>query len=260
MPDDYNKAELYLSLNSQYGQSVCLWKKGVRFFRAAEDHGDWYVMRPQYRTSTDTGNEYTFLISELLPSWRGFPKRNCCIIAAGRKSSAEEYLKPGRILYCVLPEDGAYIAVAPAEDMWDSFPYLRRFGITTIHEFNNRLASVLSSICSGEYSYSKIREMFYSSNAHEILALFDMAERRVKNGGAFINSGRSESLLSSFIISGVEQGRAITVLLDELLSPVNNGFAVSPVAGIGKADTEIWTDAKCLLIRQDIASDILTRA
>ena len=69
-------------LGTKYSQALRLWRGGVRLYRASEDGGEWYERRPRPRTSTDTGNEYTLLISEFLPSWRGFPKRNRCVIAA----------------------------------------------------------------------------------------------------------------------------------------------------------------------------------
>ena len=163
-------------LGTKYSQALRLWRGGVRLYRASEDGGDWYERRPRPRTSTDTGNEYTLLISEFLPSWRGFPKRNRCVIAAGRRGSAAEYLSPGRALYCVLPADGALVAVAPSEDMWDSFPRLREFDIATINEFNGALARLLSAMCGGVRTACDIASMFAGSDTEALSALFRLAE------------------------------------------------------------------------------------
>ena len=90
-------------LGTKYLQALRLWRGGVRLYRASEDGGDWYERRPRPRASTDTGNEYTLLISEFLPSWRGFPKRNRCVIAAGRRGSARNIFPPGALFTASCP-------------------------------------------------------------------------------------------------------------------------------------------------------------
>lgn len=80
-------AALARLLDSKYAQALRLRMDGARLYRESGDCGDWYERRPEPRVSADTGNEYALLISEFLPSQRGFPKRNRCVIAAGRRVS-----------------------------------------------------------------------------------------------------------------------------------------------------------------------------
>lgn len=253
-------AALARLLDSKYAQAMQLWRDGVRLYRAAGDCGDWYERRPEHRTSADTGNEYTLLISEFLPSWRGFPKRNRCVIAAGLRSSAEEYISPGRALYCVLPADGALVAVAPEEDMWDSFPSLREFGVATIDDFNGRLAELLSAMCGGAPPAWEIDEMFALSDTAALSALFHESEDNVR-ARTFDARGRvSGGLFADFMISGVERGRTLVSLLDEVLSPEANGFAARRLDGLRRVDTEVWTEADCLLVKCSAAEGLLNRA
>ena len=247
-------------LGTKYSQALRLWRGGVRLYRASEDGGDWYERRPRPRTSTDTGNEYTLLISEFLPSWRGFPKRNRCVIAAGRRGSAAEYLSPGRALYCVLPSDGALVAVAPSEDMWDSFPRLREFDIATINEFNGALRRLLSAMCGGVRTACDIASMFAGSDTEALSALFRAAEDNVRRRGSDVRGRVSGGLFAGFMISGVERGRSIVSLLDEVLSPEANGFAARRIDGLRRVDTEVWTDADCLLVKCAAAERLLNRA
>lgn len=252
-------AALVRLLDSKYAQALRLWRNGARLYRASRDCGDWYERRPKPRVSTDTGNEYTLLISEFLPSWRGFPKRNRCVIAAGQRGSAEEYISPGRALYCVLPADGALVAVAPEEDMWESFPSLREFGIATIDDFNGRLAELLSAMCGGAPSAWEIDEMFALSDTAALSSLFRESEDNVR-GRALDARGRvSGGLFADFVISGVERGRTLVSLLDEVLSPEANGFAARCLVGLRRVDTEVWTDADCLLVRCSAAEKLLNR-
>lgn len=71
----------------------------------------------QPRKSANTSNEFTTLTSELLPSWKKFPKRNQSFVCTTDYSTAENY---GDI-YVVLPLDNPDIAVCPEEDIWYSF-------------------------------------------------------------------------------------------------------------------------------------------
>lgn len=253
-------AALARLLDAKYAQALRMWRDGVRLYRASEDGGDWYERWPEPRTSTDTGNEYTLLISEFLPSWRGFPKRNRCVIAAGRRGSAEEYISPGRALYCVLPSDGALVAVAPEEDMWDSFPRLREFGIATIDDFNGRLAELLSAMCGGAPSVWEIDEMFALSDTEALSALFRESEDNVRERAIDARGRISGGLFADFMISGIERGRTLVSLLDEVLSPEANGFAARGLDGLRRVDTEVWTDADCLLVKCSSAESLLSRA
>ena len=146
---------------------------------------------------------------------------------------------PGRALYCVLPADGALVAVAPSEDMWDSFPRLRKFDIATINEFNGALARLLSAMCGGVRTARDIASMFAESDTEAISALFRAAEDNVRRRGSDVRGRASGGLFAGFMISEVERGRSIVSLLDEVLSPEANGFAARPLDCLRRVDTEV---------------------
>ena len=74
---------------------------------------------PGIRISKDgVPNLYTILLSEILDSWKKFPKRNRSHICSLDGDNASSY---GDYLYYVLPKNGTKIGVCPYGDIWDSF-------------------------------------------------------------------------------------------------------------------------------------------
>ena len=111
-------------LKEEFSSAFNKWHQGHRIYRNCHDHGDIFIAEPEIRTSSDTSNEYTVLISELLPSWRSFPKRNRCFIGSTCSFIADEYTGPLRSTYCVFPLNRSEIALCSKRDMWESFPSL----------------------------------------------------------------------------------------------------------------------------------------
>ena len=67
-------------------------------------------------------------------------------------------------------------------------------------------------------------------------------------------------LFAGLMVSGVECGRWIVSLLDEVLSPEASGFAARRPDCLRGVDTEVWTDADCLLVKCAAAERLLNRA
>lgn len=238
-------------LSSDFSEAFRLWKNGVRLYRSSADSGMVALAKPFFRTSAGTGNEYTLLISEILPSWRNYPKRNYCIICAGNRSSAEEYQEPGRAVYCVLPKNGASIAIAPAADMWYSFPRLRKYGIETLDDFNRELVSFLSS-ASGMQK-SAIEQIFQDSDVPAVLKLFKDIEADAKT-----LKRTSLPKFEDFLVSGLNIGEPLAMLLDRLLSPDANGFSVCRISEAAEVKTEVWTSSECLFLDEKLLAQFLS--
>ena len=243
-------SEIKSLLDSDFQEAFLLWKNGGRFYRAAQSRGRCALVTPLPRVAADAGNEYTLLISDILPSWRDFPKRNYCIICAGLRKSAEEYLAPGKSVYCVLPRNGSRVAIAPSPDMWDSFPVLKKYGVETISDFNIELDAFLASVSC--LTLSQAARLFAESDAGAVLKLFggiDAAPRPVNVGGV-------AGTLGCFLASGLNDGRTIISLLDELLSPRANGFISAPLAEIRTITTEAWTSSECLFLDEALLQSL----
>ena len=95
----------------------------------------------QARISANTKNFYTILIDEMLPSWKGYPKRSRSWVCSSDRYTAEAYGYDRGSLYEVYPVGDPMIAICPAVDMWDSFksqPMNIFHGLSTFNRYLER--------------------------------------------------------------------------------------------------------------------------
>lgn len=144
-------------LSTKYGDAVECHKNECVMFRANKNVGISAIITPRHRTSAGTDNVYTLLISDILPSWKNWPKRNNSLIFSLSYDEASkytdwftEYNKPNatieqRQLYNVFPNNDAMVVVCPYEDMWSSFKYLtKKLGVDA-SSIGPNLASAISA-------------------------------------------------------------------------------------------------------------------
>lgn len=258
-------------LKEEFSSAFIKWHQGNCIYRNCHDHGDIFIAEPQLRTSSDTSNEYTALISELLPSWSSFPKRNRCFIASTCSFIADEYSGPQRSTYCVFPLNRAEIALCSNRDMWESFPSLEReTGICNIDMFNKTFSSALSELLnavdSAFVTEFEISELFNKANIREIKSIFgragnilkassisDMSKNKINT----IKLSPQKRLLNIFYNGVVFEGKSFTDVLDELLSPVKNGFTKYNIENYqALAPVEIWFEGKCLFIKAEKMKEV----
>lgn len=94
-----------------------------------------YSKNRSERKSANTTNEYTYLFSEILDSWKKYPKRNKSIIC----STSEKYAADYGNVYYVIPFDKTSIGICPQSDLWTSFKkgLDKIFNNTTYISLNN---------------------------------------------------------------------------------------------------------------------------
>lgn len=242
------------------------WHQGHRIYRNCCDNGDIFIAEPELRNSSDTSNEYTVLISELLPSWSSFPKRNRCFIGSTCSFIADEYSGPLRSTYSVFPLDRSEIALCSKRDMWESFPSLEReTGICNIDIFNKILSSFLSELLNIDKSVPmtefEISELFNRSNITEIknilgkasdilkaYSIRDLSRIRINT----VQISVQKRLLCLFYNGVAKEGKSFTDVLDELLSPSKNGFSKLNIENYAASDpVEIWFEEKCIFVKPE---------
>ncbi len=266
-----DKNEAGTLLKEEFSMAYNKWHQGHCIYRNCHDDGDIFIAEPQPRTSSDTSNEYTALISELLPSWSSFPKRNWCFIASTHLSIADEYSGPQRSTYCVFPSNGAEIALCGSKDMWESFPSLEReTGICNIDIFNKTLSSFLSELLNTEKPASvtevEISELFNRSNITEINSIFKKACDILKASSisdlckiriSTVQLSVQQRLLCLFYNGIAKEGKSFTGVLDELLSPGKNGFSKLNIKYYDASDpVEIWFEGKCLFVKTEKMKEV----
>lgn len=175
-------------LSTKYSNALECYKNECVMFRANKDIGISAIITPRHRTSAGTDNVYTLLISEILPSWKNWPKRNNSLIFSLSYDEASrytdwftEYNKPNatieqRQLYNVFPNNDAMVAVCPYEDMWSSFKYLTKKLGVGVSSIGPNLASAISAavyIIRERASIKIPNELIATTNPNNILALFE---------------------------------------------------------------------------------------
>lgn len=119
-------------------------------YRASSDKNmDYFIFTPGKRISEGTTNVYNLLISDILPSWKGIPKRNSSVICANSYDVAEEYIEYGSrnegVVYVVIPPNNAIMVVSPNKDIWYAFDRVKtEVGLEGLDSFNDSMLVFLA--------------------------------------------------------------------------------------------------------------------
>lgn len=244
------KRALDLYHSSKIGYNIT---KDQPIFRGVSDADYKYgVIDPsQYpdRKSENTRNYYTLIINNS-EVWSGYPKRE--IVCTTRKKKANVY---GGV-YQVIPFNGADWGICPTTDIWQSFGKIDEFTTQGLNEFNNFLLNLTKEVISKNLSELDFIDFQIMLN--------HVGEVVVENN--MISSKNYEVINSSWINEGrfwmmfeesqyYNNGKLADFVIEELLHPDKNDFEYqNNWTGTG-SDREVWTDVKCLLIRNDAFTD-----
>jgi hypothetical protein len=181
------------------------------------------------RSSKDNSNEYTELMSNTLQSWKGWPPRDRATICLSNAQYAASMYGQGEF-YFVYPENGTKLAIAPDNDIWNSFSYL----LDAVGEELEKAKAfgMLDSVM----SYTKHR-----GSAHGA-ATFEQALALPAN-------------LIFTSIGSKTKGRTILQFLEHFMAPGRNGFELTTTSQYSKrsGEHEVWFSGRAVLVHQDAA-------
>jgi hypothetical protein len=196
------------------------------------------------------GNQYNILLSNL-PSWKKYPKRNRSIV--GATSIRVAYGYGSEFPYILLPYNGANIGVCPEQDIWYSFKDFPMSETTGLDDFNIHLGFLFYKILgkSNVNTYSDIKKCC------------DEIDRKIKDEDVEIAG--LEGYAQNYVISRLDAStvewfthrinyfHTINKLFEAIqqsLDPEYNDFSLTnPGVGFLNDDHEVWTDAKCIMIK-----------
>jgi hypothetical protein len=226
-----------------------LYKAGIRFYKGSNIDEKYVIQYARHRKSIGKSNLHTLLLSEILPSWKSYPKRNHCIIFALSKEVASSYVKKGGALYSVFPSDDALLGIALVPNIWDAF------GIP-LQELNKFLSCLndrtLGVNVEETQEFKNFLTFLHGKNIEDGKVLEKDIETILEESpGTFPNSGKIREFATKMLASG-----NCTAYLDDYLEPSKNGFDRKKISDdldflVGK-DYEVWTEQACLFIRTDI--------
>lgn len=256
-----NEVQLKELLNTDYSSANKVYNNNnnnaPHIYRGMTGVFDIAKIQPGVRKSQFTSNIYTQLISEILPSWKDYPKRNRSFICTNDKSKAYLYTRGTQgSVYEVLPKNGAKIAICPAKDIWKSFKgsNLKEvdFEFEDGDQFNNAMLLMFDKL-----GIRVSNSIFNTPNPKKVIDVYNEVDKIVKtftSNQLFNLEGVIKyKYLSNFLHYMYDHKMTTLELLDKMLDPVNNGFELTTIEKFGSGKEtdgshEIWTDAECLFI------------
>ena len=239
------------------------------------------------RSANEKTNIYTLLASDILESWRNFPKRSKSVICSTNLYTAKSYGDG----YVVIPQNNAVFGVCPEDDMWFSFSdeTLAQFDIESI---NNMCMLLLRffKFCIKTFNVDSLKNIDIDnldakSLKHLLIIISQQLDNhKIINGKltydlriilqhGFYHSSETiayneiekfQRILDMFFV--YHKGNKIDLLncLDVILDPFRNNFQLIGFADImdmlnvgDYRDNEVWTNADVLLIKEYYLTDFL---
>lgn len=242
-------------VGGEYSEAFQKALNGICIYRGCHDKDpvighEYVVATPGLRKSQNTTNEYTMLMSDVLPAWKEYPKRTRSFICTNSIDRVDNYVRNLEDAFLVLPKNGAKIGVCPKGDLWFSF---KNGGIDNLNYFN----LAMNKICDYVYLYSNLEKKYeYDMGTPKGLikilqsaSLFDA----MNNHGIYPFIDKmidkcSDEFFSDENPSDVSMYQCVEKCLD----PTLNGFqlmSTSDMSWESYNNEEVWTDSKCLFIQ-----------
>ncbi len=214
--------------------------RGIKTFGKARTD-EYLIVDPSKheRVAVDTDNYYNLIIDND-KKWSKFPKRSESIIGTTEKERAFRY----GTVYRVIPLfENSQIAVAPNSDIWWSFgKWFRTHNpmYTTCHVCSG--AGDVPHPAGGETACSFCE----ATGTIEVTSLNDF-NFKLKNDFKLDKDNYTWKEFKKKIGSAMPQ-------ISEIFDPKYNGFKIDSYNNNTdiEGSKEFWTDAKCLLIREDL--------
>jgi hypothetical protein len=126
---DYSQAYNLLS-----GYNPCIIFRGDK---KLSNNKIYHIVPGQRKSEDMETNYYTELLSNILPSWNDYPKRDQGVICTTNADTANNYGKS----FIILPKNYTDIGICPNTDIWYSFSIS---GVDNLYTFNNTIYRIIS--------------------------------------------------------------------------------------------------------------------
>lgn len=249
---------------------------GYRIFRGVNsDYSNAAIITPGIRISQNTHNIYTRLISDILPSWKEYPKRNRSFVCSTSINTAMDYAENG-FLYVIFPKNDSKIGICSESDIWYSFGYLcSQLDIIDLSQFNDLVLYMIFKIYYRQDSnellqlthgidsknnkivkkeiYTNIKKIFNLGSTNKIIDLFNNITNILNDNYDEFNSLYNDTEYSNKLIAYILKQKNINVLdiIANLLDPNNNKIKYTTVRNFNTKhikNREVWIEGECLFV------------
>lgn len=249
--------------------------KGVSsIYRGIKNNDDYLTVDPSQFERESIGMKDVSIYQNVIDTskdWEMFPKRSESIICTNNALKAGDW----GTIYEVVPFDNANIAVAPKSDIWYSFNLnnenntsntsledLNRFLIKLPLLINGLIINVNTKEDYVKYcefiqnNLTKLRDLqtSYENDSQATYSLYQKYLSAYKP--RFIDT--DNDINYNFLLDNFES-IGVVKTLEKILSPEKfKLLKYDSQFKLEERPRELWTDSKCILIRQDLVKDLVT--
>jgi len=123
----------YFKFHDRFSVARQAFDQGRRIYRGMHIYEQNFFYQPQLdpgtRRSANVANWYT-LIMDNVPEWQDFPRRSASVICTTDPEQSSDY----GATFTVMPFGNPTIGICPAEDIWYSFPSLKKLQMESLEE------------------------------------------------------------------------------------------------------------------------------
>ena len=270
----------------QYSDQISAYYNGKNsIFRGMKDIGQVKVAdgnKINRRSAYAQNNLYTILMSEILPSWKEYPKRTNSFICSSRVLYARFY---GETQYHIIPLENQKIVACSSDDIWQSFPNIGReipplsnhsHLLNSFNGFVPSLANGLSSVTN-----NVVKDNPISTRSNIVVMLNSM----IRNIRKLVNSNREDlddaiveisknwygdktldDWLENDFFPAFKENPKLTMVdyLDDIMNPVNNYFQLltpnqyyNESLSQDNLGVEVWLSGLVLCVRIDVYAKLI---
>jgi hypothetical protein len=241
-----NKIEFKKLINSDYSEAYNAYKNKSIIYRGIKPDiimPDISIQTPGDRISENTINLYTRLFSDILPSWKDYPKRSQSFICTTSLKDAEAY----GAAYITLPINGTKIGVCQESDIWYSFSNVSEDFYSNLNTYISKIYGLMNKIANIK------KDDLINMNNNELINVFNIVTEVIKNP-KYAYTGSNE-IIRTMINEIKNTGISMLDYLNTQLSPYENYFQLVDINNynITTKDTvrEVWFSAPAIFVSVD---------
>lgn len=265
---DYNIVDISLDdielinlLNTDYSEAFDRAKKGYFIFRGDVIDDNIVNRKPGIRVSLNNSyNYYNRLLSNILNSWKHYPKRNQSFICT---SSYEYAAHWSDVVNLVLPINGTKLGICPRWDMWRSFTEhsdierMLYFNID-ISKFFSIINDTLADVHDYIFKYEDNKEVYrYIVKTESNIK--KLTENKVNDLIEYFHADMYNANIFEYIIRSVyNDTETIISCLDDILNSEKNEFRTEFIESYSipiNKQRELWFSNEAIFIRIDYLWD-----
>ncbi|HQL12025.1 MAG TPA: hypothetical protein PK507_03335, partial [bacterium] len=236
-------------------------KKGYFIFRGDVIDDNIVNRKPGIRISLNNSyNYYNRLLSNILNSWKHYPKRNQSFICTSSYAYASHW---SDVVNLVLPINGTKLGICPKWDMWRSFTEhsdierMLYFNID-ISKFFSIINDTLADVHDYIFKYEDNKEVYrYIVKTESNIK--KLTENKVNDLIEYFHADMYNANIFEYIVRNVYNNtETIISCLDDILNPEKNEFRTEFIESYSipiNKQRELWFSNEAIFIRIDYLWD-----